>query len=220
MAGEAKRTFAGGLDAPERLAALTGGLLDRSPDPELQALVAEASSRLEAPIASVTLVMKGTQTFRAHAGLPPELAVSLATDRAQSLCQFVVARGEPLRAGELEQRPELPRELTERHGIRAYLGVPLRLRGQEVGTLCVLDGRPRQFGEAEEALLSEVAGRVALRLEALAGPVRSTPVLLAQARIAISEARSLLALNRAFAQQTLGSEAFERGLESLTRLAR
>jgi GAF domain-containing protein len=41
---------------------------------------------------------------------------------------------------------------------RSYAGIPLRTRtGYAVGTLCVYDHRPRQFGPADRQLLADLA---------------------------------------------------------------
>ena len=40
---------------------------------------------------------------------------------------------------------ELPQALVERYGVRAYLGIPVRIDQSVVGTLCVLDVEKRGF---------------------------------------------------------------------------
>ncbi|MEA2317108.1 MAG: hypothetical protein QOD44_1297, partial [Solirubrobacteraceae bacterium] len=43
-------------------------------------------------------------------------------------------------------------------GIRFYAGHPLEaVGGERVGTLCLIDDRPREFGEAERQLLEDLA---------------------------------------------------------------
>jgi formate hydrogenlyase transcriptional activator len=56
-------------------------------------------------------------------------------------------------------------ERAYRDGVRAYAIVPLVARGRSVGTLAVGSVAPGCYGDAEVALLQEVAGQVALAIE-------------------------------------------------------
>ena len=91
-----KRIDALADEGPERLMALTGATLDRQLDAQLQQSVERLSVALEAPIVLVSLMLKRTQFFRAHVGLPPDLALAQATDRDVSFCQLVVRDRETL----------------------------------------------------------------------------------------------------------------------------
>jgi GAF domain-containing protein len=51
------------------------------------------------------------------------------------------------------------------YGIAAYLGVPIGVNGQILGSLCVADGQPRHWGEGLVDEMSEIAARVSRRLE-------------------------------------------------------
>ena len=75
---------------PERQAAFTDQLLAESDDIELQQAVENAARQLSTPIALVTLVLDQIQFFKAHYGLPPDLAAARGTRRDVSFCQFVV----------------------------------------------------------------------------------------------------------------------------------
>ncbi|MDP3208511.1 MAG: hypothetical protein Q8M65_05130, partial [Rhodoglobus sp.] len=45
--------------------------------------------------------------------------------------------------------------------VRFYVGYPIEApNGQRIGTLCVVDSRPRRFTPAEHSLLRELAGQV------------------------------------------------------------
>lgn len=44
--------------------------------------------------------------------------------------------------------------------LRFYAGVPLRIHGQRIGTLCLLDPQPRQFGSEQLQLLGDMAAMV------------------------------------------------------------
>ena len=57
--------------------------------------------------------------------------------------------------------PAIPSVIGEPH-IRFYAGVPLRTRdGHNIGTLCAIDFKPRDFGQKQVEILTDLA-RVAM----------------------------------------------------------
>jgi GAF domain-containing protein len=211
------------LDAPQRLRAFDAPLLNSEPDAELQRLVAEASAVSGFPIALVSLVVNRIQFFRAQVGLPPELEASRATDRCTSLCQFVVAGDQPLQVEDAASVPALPSDLVERYGIRAYVGFPLRVAGQTVGSFCVIDVKPGRLEPAVRERLAALAQAASARLEALAAAVPS-PETSAETKsqaawLAVAETRPLLSLSERFASGQLSLEEFQRALGALAGLS-
>src|SRR5215510_9514273 len=79
-----------------RMAVLGGDVLDLAPDPVLQAVAAEAVEATGATWAAITLLLRHTVIYRAHFGLPRELANLYSTDRSASCCESVVETGRPL----------------------------------------------------------------------------------------------------------------------------
>ncbi len=154
---------------PARLAAFTGDLLAPEEDPVLQALVREAAAATDAPIAAVSLVLQRIQLFRAHHGMPADLAAVQATDREVSFCQLVVRDRAPVVVTEASSDGRVPQDLVQRYGVNAYLGVPLIVGGHALGSLCVIDVRPRQFTPAQLQALEAIGERARARLEVLAG---------------------------------------------------
>lgn len=155
-----------GPGAPH-LDALRPGHLDRTLDPELQALVAHASEALDAPIGLVSLVLERVQFFRAHHGLDGDLARTRATDRDVSFCQFVVRDQDLLQLDDVANDDRVPQHIVKRYGVRAYLGAPVRVGGVVVGSFCVMDSRPRTFTADDRACLEALAARAGARLDAL-----------------------------------------------------
>ncbi|AKJ03189.1 GAF domain-containing protein [Archangium gephyra] len=212
------------LDDAGRLASFEAPLLDSTPDPELQALVAEATALTGFPIGLVSLVVRKIQFFRAQVGLPPDLSATLATDRCTSFCQFVVARGEGLRIEDATREPGLPRDLVERYGIRAYVGFPLTVQGRTVGSFCVIDAKPARLEAGVLTKLEELARRASARLEEMVRQVpasTSSSEAEAQARnawLAVAEAQPLLSLSERFADGQLSFEEFQRGIGALAGL--
>ncbi len=153
---------------PDRQMAFTGELLAEAEDQVLQAIVEEAGRDLSAPIALVNLVLEEIQFFKAHYGLPPDLAAARATERDVSFCQFVVRDGEPFEVTNAEQDARVPQHLVTHYGIRAYLGIPVLANDEIVGSLCVIDTKPREFSAEERQILKNLAGLVNARLADLA----------------------------------------------------
>jgi GAF domain-containing protein len=152
------------LDAPGRLARLGAALLSTEPDSELQRIVAQAAALASAPIALVSLVMGHVQFFRASHGLPLDLQISCATSREDSFCQFVVQKESVFVVTNASEDSRLPKALVKAYGIQSYVGLPVQLDGQILGSLCVIDVRPRTFEESTIATLRELAEQVSLRL--------------------------------------------------------
>ncbi len=159
------------LEGTEHVGAIGGAVLDEDEDAELQGLVREAAAALGAPLALVSLVLRHLQLFRAHVGLPPELAVARATDRCVSFCQFVVRDRAPFEVTHASRDERVPQVLTRTYGVQAYLGMPLWVGGSVVGSLCVLDVVPRTFREEERRALRALADRASARLAHLSTEV-------------------------------------------------
>ncbi len=151
-----------------RLDTMSGMVLAGELDQELQTIVEELASELHAPIALVSLILRKTQYFRAHFGLPPDLTLTRATDRDVSFCQFVVRDGVRFEVSDAQRDERVPVELVRTYGIRAYIGQPVMIGACVVGSLCAIDMTPREFSEQDRAQLELLASRVSLRLGELA----------------------------------------------------
>lgn len=171
---------------PERYPAFTEGLLAEAEDTELQTIVNDAAGGLSTPIALVTLVLERIQFFKAHYGLPEDLAISRATERNVSFCQFVVRDGEPFEVENAEEDERVPQHLVKRYGVKAYLGIPVKVNKVVAGSLCVIDTKARTFSDDERQKLTELAGLVSQRLEVLSAQRTSPRLSLAQRAVSPS----------------------------------
>lgn len=145
----------------------TTDLLHPDEDAELQEMVREAADALGAPIALVSLVLDQIQFFKAHYGLPPELRLTRATRRDVSFCQYVVQSGDLFQVTDAAAGDPVASMLADTHQIGSYLGVPISVENQIIGSLCVLDVVPREFTAAEREALATRVGAVSRRLEEL-----------------------------------------------------
>jgi len=160
------------LDDPLRLAQFRASIMQLDDDGVLQQCVERAAERAQAPMALVTFVMSKIQLFRAAVGLPPELAATRATSRCDSFCQFVVLGEKPFIVTNAKSDARVPQAMVETYGLAAYLGVPIQVGGQVLGSLCVADGVERQWRPELVDELSALADRVSARLQDLAGSER------------------------------------------------
>ena len=145
---------------PERLSALRAtGLLDSDPDPSFDRHVRLAAEVLNAPVALVSLIDEDRQFLKSCIGVEDE---SRETPLSHSFCQHAVAQREPLIVEDAREHPVLKTNpAIEEMGSVAYAGVPLiDADGHALGTLCVLDSRPRQWTKHQVELLGDLAASV------------------------------------------------------------
>jgi PAS domain S-box-containing protein len=150
-----------------RLAALQQtNLLDTAAEEAFDRLARLAARLLAAPIALVTLVDSDRLFLKACLGLPEPWASARQLPLSHSLCQRLLASGQPLVLSDVHADP-LARgnQAVAEFGVAAYLGIPLRFAGQVVGSVCVADRQPRGWTEEDVAVLADVAGLVLTEIE-------------------------------------------------------
>ncbi|MCS6899388.1 MAG: ATP-binding protein [Myxococcales bacterium] len=147
-------------DEEGRLKALRAtGLLDLLPDPALDALVQLATHLCQVPIALVSLVDEKRQCFRAKVGIECQ-----GSPREIAFCAHAILT--PTEIFEIEDASQDIRFfdnplVTDEPKIRFYAGVPLVTEdGFALGTLCVLDRRPRRLAPSTRAALKTLADQV------------------------------------------------------------
>ena len=154
-----------------RLAALRGtGLLDSGPDERFDGLARIAAKVLHAPVALVSLVDEDRQFFKSCVGMTREpWASERETPLSHSFCKHAVASRRPLIVDDAREDPALRDNPAIRDlDVIAYAGMPLiGTDGHALGTLCVIDHRPRHWHAEDTALLQEVANTVVAQIEAL-----------------------------------------------------
>lgn len=163
-------------DEEERLAALAElNLLDTEAEPVFDRITAKLARIFEMPIALISLVDRDRQFFKSQTGLPESLAKARQTARNVSVCGHVVAKNQVIVIEDLARDRRFSNNpLLKEHGIRFYAGVPLLApNGQPIGSLCLMDMKPRQLTEREKRLLQEYANEVMEEI-ARRSPARQT----------------------------------------------
>jgi GAF domain-containing protein len=140
---------------PDRLAALRELLiLDTPPEQRLDKIVHFASAEFNVPIALVSLVDSNRQWFKARVGLD-----ACETSREISFCGHAILQPDILLIPDALADPRFADNplVTGAPGIRFYAGAPLVLpSGFAIGTLCLLDTRPRTLDLVEMTILSSL----------------------------------------------------------------
>jgi GAF domain-containing protein len=147
----------------ERLAELDGlNLLDTPAEADFDQVTERLTKLFKVPIALVTLIDKDRQWFKSQVGLPADLAETRSTSRDVSLCGHVIVKDEVLIVRDLARDPRFANNpFVKEHGLRFYAGVPLRgPNGFPIGSLCILDTKPREMTRQEQELLKMIAGDV------------------------------------------------------------
>jgi hypothetical protein len=199
-------------NSPERRAAFSRELLAETQDAELQSIVESAARSLATPISLVSLVLDHVQFFKAHYGLPADLAASRATSRDVSFCQFVVRDGDVFEVSDAATDQRVPQHLVKEYGIQSYLGVPIHAGDIVAGSLCVIDSKPRAFSDQERQELMKLAKRVDERLAKLTESRR-------QARLSLLEKTSVPAFEELREVLTPVRAATEAGLVAAAALS-
>lgn len=140
----------------QRLEALNClGLLDSATEQRFDHIVAKARELFDVPIALITLLDSQRQWFKAKSGLKEK-----ETPRNIAFCSHTLANDKPLIVKDTlqdERFQDNPLVLGELN-IRFYAGYPIHSPdGYTLGTICIIDHKPRSFGDQELRLLRHLA---------------------------------------------------------------
>lgn len=160
-------------DEAARLVALRRyDILDTPRESDFDGVVALAARLCGAPISVINLIDADRQWFKAEVGLGVR-----ETPLDTSLCAHVILEGDFV---------EIPDTLADQRmrdnplcladpGLRFYAGAVLRTGdGQPIGTLCVLDNKPRRLDDLQRDALRVLARQVMARLDLHAALMRET----------------------------------------------
>jgi PAS domain S-box-containing protein len=137
----------------------------------LQQLVDEVRSIFGTDLCMVNLNLSDVQYFRAWAGdLPADLAEARQDALEHSMCRYVVNDEAPLVVKDFLATEEFREQhWCVNYGIHFYAGTPLITSDNHtIGTLCLLNAQPIEFGQEQVRVLGGFAQAVVGRLELLA----------------------------------------------------
>ena len=146
----------------------------------------------------VNLNLSDVQYFRAWSGeLPAELAEAGQDALEHSMCQYVVNSEMPLVVKDFSATEEFREQhWCVNYGIHFYAGTPLITSdNQAIGTLCLLNAQPIEFGQNQMRVLGGFAQAVVGRLELLGALGREEAARQEEARRSEDRQRTLDSLS-------------------------
>lgn len=156
--GRAKFDERGRQSALDRLA-----VLETPSEGPFEQIVELIKATFNVPICAVSMIHRDRQWFKAFRGLEVDQ-----TPREIAFCDYTIRAEEPFVVEDTTLDPRFctnPLVIDEPF-IRSYLGCPLKMPdGYIVGTLCVIDQKPRAFTEREIEILCHFARLVIGELE-------------------------------------------------------
>lgn len=153
-------------DEVDRLRALRHyDILHSLREPVFDEFVGLAARLFSLPISLIALVDAEEVEYKANQGLPGLLS----QPRVEALCSIAISEHKAIILADLTtEAPHLTPEAdaaAQAKNLQFYAGVPLRMPDQrDIGTLCVIDHKPRTFSAEEQQLLENIAHLVALTI--------------------------------------------------------
>jgi EAL domain-containing protein (putative c-di-GMP-specific phosphodiesterase class I)/GGDEF domain-containing protein len=136
-------------------------LLETPPSESFDRLTRLASQLLAAPVSTVSLTDRDRQWFKSRVGLD-----ITEIPREKAPCSYAIQGNGVFVVPDLEADPRFADSPLTRAGIRFYAGAPLFTRaGHGLGTICVVDVRPRRINEEQKRVLRDLAGMVMSQVE-------------------------------------------------------
>jgi GAF domain-containing protein len=138
-------------------------ILDTAPEPAFDEIAARAAEVCQTPISLLTFVDRDRTWFKSHPGL--ELRE---VPRDDSFCAHAICQDEPYVSTDLlaDERFSHNPLVTQKPHLRFYAGLPLiSPEGLALGTLCVIDRKPRELTPEQMDELKGLAQGAVLLLE-------------------------------------------------------
>jgi EAL domain-containing protein (putative c-di-GMP-specific phosphodiesterase class I) len=136
-------------------------LLDTEPSESFDRITRLASRLLNAPVSTVSLTDHDRQWFKSRFGV----ALS-EIPRHEAPCHYAIQADELFIVPDLLEDPRFKDSVLARAGVRFYAGAPLITRsGYGLGTINVIDNKPRTINPDELAVLTDMAAFVMTQVE-------------------------------------------------------
>jgi len=136
-------------------------LLDTAPSESFDRITRMASRLLRAPVSTISLTDHDRQWFKSMVG-----ADLSEIPRSEAPCNYAIQGDEIFVVSDMQADARFSGSILANAGIRFYAGAPLITRsGYGLGTLCVLDNKPREINAEERQLLLDLAAMVMTQIE-------------------------------------------------------
>ncbi len=182
------------VSLPARLHAVRkSGLLDSAPEDSFDTMTSLAVRLLKVRACFISVVDENRDFYKSQFGLPEELAHGRELS-GQTFCHHTLESDSALVIADTHANPIWRAVPTvESMGIRTYVGIPLKVDGQHIGSFCVADVVPRDWQPEELELLTMLAISVARELD-LRASAKSANAAAAVARALALSLESSLAV--------------------------
>ncbi|MSO64837.1 MAG: GAF domain-containing protein [Alphaproteobacteria bacterium] len=133
-------------------------ILDTPGDAAFDRITRLATKLFETPIALVSLIDKDRQWFKSRQGLEAEK-----TPRNVAFCAHAIRGTDVFVVNDATRDPRFSDNplVVADPGIRFYAGAPLMApNGQNLGTLCVIDRKPRDVDDDQKSPLADLTKMV------------------------------------------------------------
>ncbi|MBS1301082.1 histidine kinase dimerization/phosphoacceptor domain -containing protein [Loktanella sp. SALINAS62] len=148
----------------ERLEALSAYDFKSTPhESDFDDIVDLASKICETPVSLMSLLDKDRQWFKSSVGVKVD-----DTPRDNAICAHALLQDDLLEIEDMQVDPRTADNglIVRDNGLRFYAGVQLRTpQGLAIGTLCVLDNKPRKLTDLQRQTLRTLANQVMTQLE-------------------------------------------------------
>ncbi len=130
-------------------------------------LATNLARSFDAPIALIAVTDGRRRFWEAQCGLPEDTLLATESERDLSICSRIVFSSASLIIPDTAEDERFVNDpFLKDKGIRFYAGAPLKSNdGEVIGSLCVLDTRPRQATDAQKEMLVSIANAVMTAIE-------------------------------------------------------
>lgn len=139
------------------------GLLDSDPEEFFDCITRVASTILGTPISVISLIDEHRQWFKSRHGIETS-----ETPRDISFCTHVVSNGRELIVEDASNDDRFSSNplVVNEPNIRFYAGIPIKsVEGYSLGTLCVIDNKPKRPSVSELKALNDLAQLVTKEIQ-------------------------------------------------------
>jgi GAF domain-containing protein len=142
---------------------------DYEPEDGLDCITREAATLLHVPIVLISLLASDHVVFKSAVGFDKTTKL----DRSGSFCAAAAAQDKPFIVSDTLQHEFFKDHflVTGKDAIRSYAGKSLHgPDGTRIGSLCLLDTKPRTFSLTQRRAITELAKSAEQQLQALLDP--------------------------------------------------
>ena len=146
------------ITSASRLAAVNStGLLDTPAEEAFDLLTQLAARLVDAPASFVSIVDAGRDFYKSQSGFPAPLA-EVRELKGRTFCHFTLNDEAPLVIDDTHSDDAWHSVPTvESLSVRAYVGVPIKVDGEIIGSFCVIDVKPRKWNPHELETIRQLA---------------------------------------------------------------